>query len=348
MGNPYASKPSTAFWRKAVSGVPAFALDPMVGAPFRIGPADRVATAGSCFAQNIARSLRARGLQYYVPEAAPHGMAAADGQAMNYGTFSARYGNVYTVRQLVQLFDRAHGRFTPALTAWQGKAGGVIDPFRPLIQPGGFASLDALQKDRATHFERVRTMFSTLSVFVFTMGLTESWRHEPDGAVVPLAPGVAGGAEDGAAFRFVNFTSAEVAADLRLFHARLKEVNPSARIILTVSPVPLIATYEDRHVLVSTAYSKSALHAAAVEAAGVLADVSYFPSYEIVTSPLNRDRYFEDDLRNVNAMGVDHVMRVFFRHYVAGEQKEEGIAASFRRDTRTLSGLVCDEEAIDL
>ncbi len=170
---------------------------------------------------------------------------------------------------------------------------------------------------------------------------------------MPLAPGVAGGAEDADRFRFVNFTSAEVAADLRLFHARLKEVNPQARIVLTVSPVPLIATYEDRHVLVSTTYSKSALHAAAVEVAGTLADTSYFPSYEIVTSPLNRDRYFEADLRSVSAMGVEHVMRVFFRHYVADASGASGealaaFADTFRRDTRALSAVVCDEEAIDL
>ncbi len=348
MSNPYTAKPATAFWRKAVAGVPPFALDPMVDAPFGISATDKVATAGSCFAQNIARSLQARGLQYYVPEGAPADMSPELARGMNYGTFSARYGNVYTVRQLVQLFDRAYGRFTPALTAWQGRDGRFVDPFRPLIQPDGFASREALLEDRDRHFERVRTMFSDLSVFVFTLGLTESWRHDPDGAVVPLAPGVAGGSEDSGAFSFVNFTTSEIASDLRAFHARLREVNPAAKLILTVSPVPLIATYEDRHVLVSTTYSKSALHAAAVETAATLPDVSYFPSYEIVTSPLNRDRYFEDDLRSVSAMGVNHVMRVFFRHYVGTVERQEDFVSSFRRDTRTVSSIVCDEEAIDL
>ncbi len=347
MSNPYSAKPDTAFWRKAVAGVPAFALDPMIDSPFSISETDEVATAGSCFAQNIARSLRARGLRYYVPESPPAGMPADQAATMNYGTFSARYGNVYTVRQLVQLFDRAHGRFTPALNVWRDKSGAYIDPFRPLIQPGGFESLAALEEDRVRHFECVRTMFAKLSVFVFTLGLTESWQHEADGAVVPVAPGVAGGDEDSGAFSFVNFTTAEIAADIRAFHSRLRGVNPAAKLILTVSPVPLIATYEHRHVLVSTTYSKSALHAAAIEAAARLPGISYFPSYEIVTSPLNRDRYFEDDLRSVSAMGVEHVMRVFFRHYVSGLPPKDDLLPSFRRETRLASSIVCDEEAID-
>jgi len=33
------------------------------------------------------------------------------------------------------------------------------------------------------------------------------------------------------------------------FVRRLREVNPAARVILTVSPVPLVATAEPRHVL---------------------------------------------------------------------------------------------------
>ena len=109
--------------------------------------------------------------------------------------------------------------------------------------------------------------------------------------------------------------------------------------------------------LVSTAYSKSALHAAAVETAATLPGVSYFPSYEIITSPMNRDRYFEEDLRSVSAMGVEHVMRVFFRHYVgngqapgtdAGGREPNDFGASFRRDTQAMRGVICDEEAIDL
>ena len=63
----------------------------------------------------------------------------------------------------------------------------------------------------------------------------------------------------------MNARVGDVRDDMLTFLERLFAVNPAARVILTVSPVPLIATYADRHVLVSNTYSKAALRAAAEE-----------------------------------------------------------------------------------
>ena len=68
--NPYSSLPDHRFWRKAVASLPPFAIDPLVGAPFKIARHDRVATAGSCFAQEIAHRLQTSGYTYYLAEAA--------------------------------------------------------------------------------------------------------------------------------------------------------------------------------------------------------------------------------------------------------------------------------------
>ena len=51
-------------------------------------------------------------------------------------------------------------------------------------------SVEELTEDRSRHLAAVRQMFETLDVFVFTLGLTESWEHVPDGAALPLAPGL--------------------------------------------------------------------------------------------------------------------------------------------------------------
>ena len=77
------------------------------GADIPPPPEDRIATAGSCFAQHISRSLSGAGFRYLVTEPAPEGMDAAAAAAANYGTYSARYGNIYTARQLKQLLERA-------------------------------------------------------------------------------------------------------------------------------------------------------------------------------------------------------------------------------------------------
>jgi hypothetical protein len=350
--NPYSELPDHRFWRRGVAAVERHRLDPVVRAKFRIGPTARVSTAGSCFAQHISRRLQAIGFGYFVAEDAPH-LPAEARRARNYGVFSARYGNLYTARQLLQLFQRAYGRFVPAEPAWRRADGRLADPFRPQIEPEGFASEGVLFADREAHFAAVRWMFESTDVFVFTLGLTEAWRSRVDGAVFPLAPGVAAGAFDPERHEFVNFGIDDTLADLRAFVAALHQVNPRAKLLLTVSPVPLVATYDDAHVLVATTYSKSVLRVAAGELARGDERIDYFPSYEIITGSFNQGAYYEADHREVTEAGVAHAMRCFLRHYAERAGGDEAAPAPKRVAHAAVAAaapadqLICDEEAID-
>lgn len=307
-----------------------------------------MATAGSCFAQNIARSLHKKGFHYFVTETAPPELLPEAAHRANYRVFSARYGNIYTTRQLAQLFDRAYGEFTPELPAWRGRSGGYVDPFRPRIQPEGFVSEADLLADRIQHLGSVRRLFENLDVFVFTLGLTESWEHA-SGAVLPLAPGVAGGEWDPEQYAFRNYSVEEVERDLLGFIDRLRDVNPSCRIVLTVSPVPLAATYEARHVLVSTCLSKAVLRVAAAGCASKRPQVCYFPAFEIITGPHAGGRYFDDDLRSITKAGVDHVMRIFFSHFAGSGRSaiEQGELRHLEAELESVGEIICDEEALN-
>ncbi|WP_203075677.1 GSCFA domain-containing protein [Falsiroseomonas ponticola] len=315
MRNPYRDLPGTSFWRRAVSEPAPEAVDPVTDVPFAIAPADKVATAGSCFAQHISRTLVRQGFRYLVTEPEP----AGGGE--NYGVYPARFGNVYTVRQLLQLFERAYGMFEPLDAAWRMPNGAWVDPFRPQIQAAGYPTLEALEADRARHLAAVREMFETCDVFVYTLGLTEGWYSTRDGAVFPLAPGVVAEPEGGREedYAFANFGVVDMATELNTFVTMLRSVNPTVRVILTVSPVSLIATYEPRHVLVSTIYSKSALRVVAEEVVMAQPNVAYFPSFEIITGHHNHYRFFEPDLRSVTPEGVKHVMSIFSRHFLAAD-----------------------------
>jgi hypothetical protein len=199
-------------------------------------------------------------------------------------------------------------------------------------------------------------MFEGCDVLIFTLGLTEAWRSTRDGAVFPLAPGVAGG-EPGPDYGFHNFSAQEVTADLSAFLGRLRQVNPGVRVVLTVSPVPLIATYEEAHVLAATTYSKAALRVAAEETARADPNVFYFPSYEIITGPQARGRYFADDLRSITPEGVARVMGVFARRVLTDAQAPSpaparapsGPVLSEADSARLqdLAAVICDEEAVD-
>lgn len=344
--HPYADLPDHCFWSRSVSLVAPGQLDPVVSAPFKITPQMKVATLGSCFAQHIARHLSRSGLNYFVAESAPDAMSAEDAEARQYGLFSARYGNVYTVRQALQLFDRAYGHFNPIEQVWtDGER--FIDPFRPTVEPGGFDSPESVLAGAVEHLGAVRQVFEQADVIVFTLGLTEAWVSREDGTVFAMAPGVAGGHFVPEQYANRTFSSQEVRADLKALCERIRSVNPQARVLLTVSPVPLIATHrEDQHVITATAYSKAVLRIAAEEVSMEMESVSYFPSYEIITSAHSRGSYFEPDLRGVRDTGVKHVMRVFSRHFI-----EQDSAEQWPRFNMELAPsneeIVCDEEMIE-
>ena len=338
--HPYRNLPGRQYWNASVAAVPLVEFDPVGDVRLRIDADTRVAAAGSCFAQHISTFLASGGYRFHVTECG-QGLSPEEARARQFGLYSARYGNIYTARQLVQLTEEALGLRTPAEVCWRTPEGRFVDALRPQIEPGGFATETEVMEARRRHIEAVKRLLETAEVFVFTLGLTEAWFLKKDGGVYPLAPGVAAGAYDDARYGFVNFSAADVTADLERFVELTRGVNPSLRYILTVSPISLAATYEPRSVLVSTAYSKAALRVAAQAVYDAHDYVDYFPSYEIVTGPQTHGVYFEEDHRSVNAAGVAHAMRLFDRHYLRGGRAEPspGKAAPL-----TASRVICDEE----
>lgn len=348
MNHPYTNAADYRRWSTGVARMTHEGLDPAVGFPLMIGPGDRIAAAGSCFAQHVARHLRAQGFDFIDAEPAHPMLPPHTAREFNYGIYSARYGNIYTSRQLLQLLRRAYGRFVPRDDAW-GMEGGYRDPFRPAIQPGGFATLQEYALDRARHFAAVRRVFEEVDVLVFTLGLTECWVSREDGAAYPLCPGTLAGEYDPTRHALLEMDVADVESDMLAFLDELHAVNASARVILTVSPVPLAATALDRHVLVSSTVSKAILRVAA-ERLAKRPGVAYFPSYEIITAPSHGTGYFSDDLRSIREEGVEHVMRLFTRHACAGPGTS--LASTDRADgfVSQMQGIVdalCEEASLD-
>jgi hypothetical protein len=352
--HPYVGLPDYQFWKNEPGITDPALFDPINTTSFSIDPRDAIVTAGSCFAQHVARYLSASGFNFLVTEKCHPIFPAEVAAANNFNIFSARYGNIYTVRQLKQLILRAYGEFEPAEHAWKRSDGCFLDPFRPQIHRGGYVNLQELEADRASHLRAVREAFEQMAVFVFTLGLTETWFDRRDGAVFPLAPGVVGGVYDPERFAFQNFTVSEVADDLQWCIDRIRTLNPRCRFIVTVSPVPLNATAVDRHVVLSTTLSKSVLRVAAEQVCGANEQCDYFPSFEIITSSLTRGRYFGPDCREISEEGVNHVMGVFMKHYAGVSlaptspviAKEDTVSDHHIENMQNLIQVLCDEEAI--
>lgn len=340
MTSPYENLGETAFWRTGVANRTPDAIPGLYRRKFPISRDMPIATAGSCFAQHIARHLRARGFDVLDREPPPPFMTEQTQHRFGYGLYSARYGNIYTTRHLLQLAEEAFGRrdIAPAALIWE-REGRYFDAMRPSVEPEGLDSPEEVLAHRAEHLAAVKGALRAAKLIVFTFGLTEYWEDTRFGLAYPTAPGTIAGQYDDAHFRFRNADAAEVLEQFLGFKRLVELRNPDVRFLLTVSPVPLTATASGRHVLAATTWSKSVLRAVAGQLEQTFGNVDYFPSYELIATPFSGGAFYGPNLRSVRPEGVEAAMRLFFAEHDPDGSAEAAPEIRRERDP--------DEEAED-
>lgn len=320
--HPYQGLPEHSYWKSGVGSKFWADVNFKPATKFKLSTQDKIATAGSCFAQHVAKSLSRLGLNHQVYEPAPTILSEQRAKALQYGVFSARYGNIYTARQLRQVIEFAFN-LRPLEHMGVETDSGWVDLLRPGIQSEGFDSLYDLECDRLYHYECVKQLFLTADCFIFTLGLTEAWYDIQSGLVFPACPGTRFGTYSPENHQFINFNVMEVVEDLTWCVNFVKEINPALKWIFTVSPVALAATATDNNVLVATTSSKSTLRAAADLLCNKNEHCDYFPSFEIVSSTATFGQFLDGDLRNISARGVDFVMQVFRKAFVVSRTQDK-------------------------
>jgi hypothetical protein len=349
--NPYKSFDSRSFWSRAVASnfdldaIPDFFLS-------MITKREKIASAGSCFASNIVPYLEKNGYNYLRNEEKPLSLKRFSDN-LGYDAFSARYGYIYTTRHLLQLYARSVGSFLPFETFWEIE-NKYVDPFRPGLNYRAESAEEFIYLTTA-HLKAVRKTFEEADTFFYTLGLTEAWVSSKDGAVYPACPGTISGEFDEKKYEFKNFTVQEIIDDFTEFATLLRRSNPTIKFILTVSPVPLVATASGKHVLHANTYSKSVLRVAAEELSKKLNNVFYFPAYEIISSPVAWRNalggHYESDLRNIKSTGIEEVMKTLFSTSTTFETNTVTSSSSKIEKLNSLAQQVikaqCDEELQD-
>jgi len=258
----------------------------------RIDRTTHVTAFGSCFAAHITRWLAARNYR----------VSAADAQAQR--TYVVRIGeglvNSFVIRQQFEW-------------AWNGRAAAP-----PRWQAAGAA----LPEDDAAIRRQTRALFDRTDVFILTFGLSEVWYDKTSGEVfwrtVPKA------AYDPRRHGFRISTVEENRENIDAIYRLIRRHRPEATIILTLSPVPLIATFRDTSCITSNSVSKAVLRVAMDEAlrrhrgAGHL---HYWPSYELVTDVFGSP--FKADRRHLPRAVLDFIMNQFERTWCAPEAAAE-------------------------
>lgn len=345
--HPYKNLDDEAFWKKTVSETSMFDISPLWNPKFKINSKDKVATFGSCFAQHIGKALKNKGYNWFVPEDASNFISDELRKKYNYRVFSARTGNIYTTSLLKQWVEWALDLKEIPDEVWvENKR--YYDPFRPNIEPDGFESEHELKVSQKKTVSSFKKCLDESNFFVFTLGLTESWFNSKLGYEYPVCPGTIAGEFEKDSHQFYNQNFINVYKNLKESISLIRKNNTRIKILLTVSPVPLVATNSGLNVVQATMYSKSILRAVAGQLRDEIKYVDYFPSYEIINSPVFRGVFFEPNMRGVNSYGVDFVMNHFFKCQI----EKFGVTkfpTSHKADriSRKIDDVVCEEELLD-
>ncbi|MDD5276563.1 MAG: GSCFA domain-containing protein [Methylovulum sp.] len=345
--NPYQQLPEQAFWKTAIASKNMFDIGDLWNPKFQLLQQHKIATFGSCFAQHIGLALQKRAFSWLNTEPAPAGLSKTNCKVFSYDVFSCRTGNIYTTSLLKQWVEWALLEKMQPVEYWQ-KNDRFYDPFRPNIEPNGFESIEEMRLSRQQAISSFKLAIKRADVFVFTLGLTESWFNKEYGYEYPMCPGTAAGEFDSEQHVFKNQKFADVLANLSAAISLMRQANKKLRIILTVSPVPLTATNSGSHVLLATMASKSVLRAVAGQLAEERIFIDYFPSYEIINSPPFKGVFFEPNQRNVNSHGVDLIMDLFFQDMEKkfGEYPIEQSQKALALRKKSPDELVCEEELL--
>jgi hypothetical protein len=153
-------------------------------------------------------------------------------------------------------------------------------------------------------------------VVIITLGLVEVWRDKIANTFINTTPIPDALCSHADRYEFQISDFGQNLTNLEQVHALLSQFgHPDFHVVVTVSPVPLMATFSTQDVVIANTHSKSMLRAVAQEWAAAHENVHYFPSYEIV---LNSERtvIWEEDLRHVRGPVVQHIMGIFLEHYL--------------------------------
>lgn len=258
---------------------------------FKITKDTAIGSIGSCFAVEIQKWLKQNGYRYVETAYARDG--------------SGPWGKVYNTASLRQIMAVAAGRWETWEHPWWVD-NQFVDPLRKWHTYDSWSSYAFGQE--VLHRKTVEAL-QQMDVFIITVGLNEVWGTKDRAEVFYQVPPAE--VFDPARHAFWRLTVDDNVNNLHEAMRYARMINPELRFVLTLSPVPLRATFrKDVDCFTANVESKAVLRAA-LAAFGKL----YFPAYEVAMAA-GQGMPFNDDARHVRPAVVNAIMEVFERSYV--------------------------------
>jgi len=283
---------------------------PKVDPKFKLRRDDKFYAIGSCFARGIESSLT--GHKITVESAAPEfaELQPANKELSGLG-FTNKYNTYSILNELRWALDPdavfpQESIVQVTKTTW----------YDPHTNPSLALADLAETLERRAMMQAVTKRIKHCRAVIVTLGLAEVWRDVKADVFINRTPIPSLFKTQPGRYEFHLTSFAENWANLEAIYALLTQYgHPDVRIVVTVSPVPLMNTFSTMDIVVANTWAKSLLRAVAQEWAAAHPNVDYFPSYEIVQSS-DRAAVWERDLRHVKGAGAHHIMELFLRNYI--------------------------------
>ena len=249
----------------------------------------KIVPIGSCFAREVSGYLAYKG---FTSLQKPKNEDDRNAIVKEPGNFNEGINNTFALKQL---FEWIWLNKEPQDETWHNENKEVIT---------------RTNKQRQAAIMR----YSNAEVFILTLGLSEIWYNKHTQDVFWRAVPYEQYSEAKHGFRIS--TVSENKENLHSIVSLINQNAPNAKIILTLSPVPLMATFRPISCITASSVSKAILRVSIDEIIREYEgnNLYYWPSYEIVKE-YAKDPY-EDDNRHISREIVDFIMDTFSKYYI--------------------------------
>jgi len=309
---------------------------------FRIGAQDTIYAIGSCFARNVEKALEGVGKRVLSRE---FDLGEIGGSIEDAANFFNKYSIHSVLNEVRWALERE--TFPGADLLYR------IGEDRYMDAQLGMARLDfpvdTILAFRHRYLDAMKAV-ATADVVILTLGYVETWFDRRLGLYLNVIPPMQAIRAEPERFEFRVLSYADVMEGLNELHALLvRHRSKPLKMLVTVSPVPLLATFRDMDVLLANAYSKSVQRAALDEFLLDKTGVDYFPSYEFVTLSNPSVAWSRSDYRHVSADVINRIMGNVLDRYIVAEADHTALSRdALVSSVKMLMKMANHQDAADL
>lgn len=275
----------------------------------KIKRSSKIFTIGSCFARGLERAAHRAGMTAVSRDTRPF-----FGEDVVAG-FVNRYNTAAIANEL--RWASGEEQYSDDFFV-ETSASAYIDPHsHPIIAAMPLDKAKDMRSNLSSYFAQA----FDADVITITLGLIESWYDKKAGSTLNLMPAYGRNDNqgrkliDGDRFEFQVMSFEENMRNLQEIYRIIRANNPDCQIVVTVSPVPLSATFSHRDVSIANMMSKSTLRTCAESWIGIHPEIQYFPSYEMAVMS-DPSIVYQDDGIHIQDSFVKEIMAHFMRNCV--------------------------------